>query len=296
MRVRLICGFLGAGKTTLVKNILKADNKEKVAVLVNDYADIGIDGEVISQEGRVRVLELPSGCICCSLRADLSNGITEIYNKYRPSLLVIEPTGIATPSAILQTLREHELSDQLEIEPVVGVVDPATFFDFTKDFNGFFKDQIVNSDILLINKMDLVSKEVGDAVEEKLKEANPSAMVYRTTYCRVELPDGRRNREEKTFIFESSLETFSYQTEKSFRPEDMEKLFSSFAADTYGQIIRAKGLFKSEKGSFLMDYTPSSLTKKSHPESRFSKVVIIGRELNKPRIARNIQVLERTLK
>ncbi len=291
MRVRLICGFLGAGKTTLVRNILN-NSTEKVAVLVNDYANIGIDGDVISREGSVRVLELPSGCICCSLRADLSTGITEIYEQYKPSLLVIEPTGIATPSAILQTLREHELSDQIEIEPVVGVVDPATFFDFTKDFSGFFKDQIVNSDILLINKMDLVSEDVGDAVEEKLKELNPSALVYRTTYCMIELPDGKRSRMETPFVFESSLETFSYQTEKTFKPEDIDKLFASFAADSYGQIVRAKGIFKSEEGSFLVDFTPSNLVKEPLSESGFSKVVVIGKGLNKPKIARDIQVLE----
>jgi G3E family GTPase len=291
--VKLICGFLGAGKTTLVKNILTAGRgQEKTAVLVNDLGSTGIDGEIIRQTSNVQVLELPSGCICCSLKADLSTGITEIYEEYHPALLIIEPTGIATPSAILQTLREHSLRDKLVIEPVIGIIDPATFFDFAKNLQGFFMDQIVNSDILLINKMDLVPLKTGVAIEERLKKLNPSAIVYRTTYCKVELPAGRRERKEKRFIFESSFETLSYRTEKRFMAEEIEKLFSSFAGDSYGQIIRAKGIFRTWEGSFLMDYTPSNLVKTPHPESAETKVVIIGRGLNRPKIVQDLKVLE----
>lgn len=154
MKIKLICGFLGAGKTTLVKNLLKKYD-EKTAVLVNDFGNIGIDGEIISKAGALNVIELPSGCICCSLRADLDIALSQIYTQIKPERLIIEPTGIATPSAILETLRGHKFSKFFEIEAVVGIVDPANFFDFVDGYDNFFMDQILNSDIILVNKIDL---------------------------------------------------------------------------------------------------------------------------------------------
>lgn len=131
MEIKLICGFLGAGKTTLVKNIIKESN-EKTAVLVNDFGNIDIDGELISQVGALNVIELPSGCICCSLRADLDIALSQIYTQIKPERLIIEPTGIATPSAILETLQEHKFSKFFEF-----LGDYDTFFNF--DAEGIFK-------------------------------------------------------------------------------------------------------------------------------------------------------------
>lgn len=288
MKIKLICGFLGAGKTTLVKNILSHGNGD-TAFLVNDFGDMGIDGEIVSQTRAVNIIELPSGCICCSLRTDFSQGITQIYEQYNPGKLLIEPTGIATPSAILEVLQEHELQDKFEIEPVVGVVNPANFFDFIGDYGNFFMDQILNSDIILINKIDLVTKEQADSVEEKIRELNPSALIYRTEYCEQTLPSLERRREVKGFLFNWDFETLSFESEKKIIEKDLLDLFNTLGSGIYGRVLRAKGIFKTDGGFVNLDFASDVVSKHPLNKAENSKLVVIGEKIDKERIIADVQ-------
>ncbi len=288
MKIKLICGFLGAGKTTLVKNIIKESN-EKTAVLVNDFGNIGIDGELISQVGALNVIELPSGCICCSLRADLDSALKQIYTQIKPERLIIEPTGIAIPSAILETLQGHEFSKFFEIEAVVGIVDPANFFEFLGEYDNFFTDQILNSDVMLVNKIDLVRSEAVEKTKEKIKELNPSALIYATKYCSAELPEGGRSRETAHFRFDADFDSVALRSNGEFSPAKLKKLFSKLASGAYGRVLRAKGIFKTHSNFINLDYVLKNLEVREIENCKSSRLVVIGKELKRERMERDLR-------
>lgn len=154
MKTTIVCGVLGAGKTTFLNNILKHD-RGKTVVLVNDFGSAGIDGEILSVGG-IDTIELPSGCVCCTLRFDLITTITKIKEQISPDNLFIEPSGVASPSGVIDVL------DTLGIGPVtvVGIVDATEFLEaYETDMYGwFFKNQVTQSDIVLVNKTDLVDE------------------------------------------------------------------------------------------------------------------------------------------
>ena len=106
MKISLVCGLLGAGKTSFIINFLKEAN-EKCVVLVNDFGKLGIDGEVLSSGG-LETVTLPSGCVCCSLKQDLIESIDRVVKEFAPEHLVIEPSGIASPSGVLEALHQVE--------------------------------------------------------------------------------------------------------------------------------------------------------------------------------------------
>ncbi len=288
MKIKLVCGFLGTGKTTLIKNILEHDSSNTV-FLVNDFGDMGIDGEIVSETESVDIVELPSGCICCSLRTDLNQAITDIYKKYNPNRLLIEPTGIATPSAVLEALQEHELSENFKIEAVIGVVDPTLFFEFIEDYVNFFMDQIINSDIVLVNKIDITTTEEVDKVEEKIHELNPSALIYRTKFCRLNLPNAERKREVKPFLFNQDFDTLSFNSEEQFKEKKICSFFNSLKSENYAKILRAKGIFKINGNSINIDFASEVINKKKISQHETSKIIVIGENLNRDKIISDIK-------
>src|SRR5512142_3133938 len=121
MKTTVVCGLLGSGKTTFIRNYVRGLSG-KVVVLVNDFGAAGIDGEIFSAGG-IEAIELPSGCVCCTLKVDLITTITKIVKEFAPDHLVIEPSGVAAPSAVLEAL----WSAGVKTVSVVGIVDAAEF-------------------------------------------------------------------------------------------------------------------------------------------------------------------------
>ena len=136
MKATVVCGVLGAGKTTFLQNALR-NNTEKVAVLVNDFGDAGIDGEILSSGG-IETIQLPSGCVCCTLRADLVSAVRQIGQRIAPKHLLIEPSGVATPSAVLEALATCDVAPVT----VVGIVDATDFVKLyeAQIYGQFFED------------------------------------------------------------------------------------------------------------------------------------------------------------
>ncbi|HWQ42261.1 MAG TPA: GTP-binding protein, partial [Desulfosporosinus sp.] len=149
MKIKIISGFLGAGKTTCVKNVLKTADGE-MAVLVNEFGDIGIDAELITRGDIVEMVELPSGCICCTLQNDLVAAVIEIKTKFNPKRLIIEPSGLAVPSGVLEALEPIKEKYGLEFEAIIGIVDADGFLANVHSglFGDFYTDQLANSDII----------------------------------------------------------------------------------------------------------------------------------------------------
>ncbi len=164
MRVYILGGFLGSGKTSLLMKLtsMYIDKGQRVTLLVNESGDVGVDGTTLKREG-YDVVEMPNGCICCTLSTSLQDGIQHIVRDIDPDIIIIEPTGLALPHKVKEIV-SMVLTDQEEII-IIGVVDVQRFEDLIKKKEDFFKKQVQGSDFILINKSDLTTS-------EKMKEVS----------------------------------------------------------------------------------------------------------------------------
>lgn len=185
--VTIVTGFLGSGKTTLLNSILKQFPNGRVAVLVNEFGDISIDSQFLIAVDE-NVIELTNGCICCTINNNLMEAVFRVLaHRDRIDCLIVETTGIADPLPIATTFLASELWSFTRIDAILTVVDAEAF---TPEHFGsrIALCQISHSDIILLNKTDLVPEVKLETLEQYLKTINPSPKMVRMTYGQVPLP------------------------------------------------------------------------------------------------------------
>jgi G3E family GTPase len=186
MPVTIITGFLGSGKTTLLNHILTGEHGLKIGVLVNEFGEIDIDSQLLEsiEEGMV---QLSNGCICCTINEDLVAAVFKMLtSEQKIDYLVIETSGIADPVPIMATLKNSDLRGLTRLDAVVGVVD-AVNFDAEYYDSEAVRNQIIYSDVLLVNKLDLVDRSQLSTVKAKLATVKTDALVLETQQCQVPL-------------------------------------------------------------------------------------------------------------
>jgi G3E family GTPase len=185
MRVNLLFGFLGSGKTTLAKHLLAERGMDgKTAVIVNEFGEVGVDGEIL--RGRnIDVVELNSGCLCCTLRGSLMLAIEELRDKASVERVIVEATGVAQPSELVDSLADSSREGGLDVGPLVTVVDAAKFPKLVSMLGDFYMDQIESADIVIVNKIDLASPEQLREVTREIRELNPEADILFAEQGRV---------------------------------------------------------------------------------------------------------------
>jgi G3E family GTPase len=173
MDMIIIAGFLGSGKTTLVLSLISRiieRTGKKVVVIVNDFGTVGIDGKVMDKYG-LQVMEMASGCICCTLGPDLLQTVSDIENNIAPDLIVIEPTGVADPDAIVQCMKHYQGTALRSIRSAV-IVDASRFQVIMKALGRPLTAQVKSADFILINKMDTVDVAGLKDIEKALRGIN----------------------------------------------------------------------------------------------------------------------------
>ena len=253
-RTSLICGFLGAGKTTFIRNQLR-HSSGKTAVLVNEFGTLGLDGAEISQSGGLQVMELPGGCICCSQQLQLEEAILDICRRFRPERLFIEPSGVAEASGILGVLTSAALVDHIILDGVITVVDAETFLDYAEPeaFGTFFHDQIQNADLILINKGDLISTSHLHKVEQGILTLNNKALVTATAFG--QLADDLPRRQLPCVLSQSPGQlAWEHACLEPLTPlsiQSIEEFATRIAEGGYGNILRAKGILPVDSGNSI---------------------------------------------
>ena len=185
--VTILTGFLGAGKTTLLNHILSNQNGVKTAVLVNEFGEIGIDNDLVVATGEDMV-ELSNGCICCSINGELLEAVYRILDRPEPvDYLVVETTGLADPLPVAMTFLGSDLRDQTRLDSIITLVDAENFSDELLE-GEVARAQIVYSDILLLNKCDLVEEARLAALEDQLRTIKTDARILRAVKGEVPLP------------------------------------------------------------------------------------------------------------
>ena len=185
--VTVLTGYLGAGKTTLLNRILSEQHGQKYAVIVNEFGEIGIDNDLVVGADE-EVFEMNNGCICCTVRGDLIR-IVEGLMKRRGKFdaIIVETTGLADPAPVAQTFFvDQDVQDQARLDAVVTVADAKWLADRLKDAPEA-KNQIAFADVIILNKMDLVTDEERREVEGRIRAINPYAKLHRATKCDVDI-------------------------------------------------------------------------------------------------------------
>ena len=184
--VTVLTGYLGAGKTTLLNRILTYEHGKKVAVIVNEFGEVGIDNQLVIDADE-EIFEMNNGCICCTVRGDLIRIIGNLMKRRdKFDHLVIETTGLADPAPVIQTFFvDEDMQGQLNLDAVVTVVDAKHIHDHW-DANEA-QEQIAFADVILLNKTDLVSELDLSALEARIRAMNAMARVYRTRDAAVEM-------------------------------------------------------------------------------------------------------------
>jgi len=262
----------------------------KTVVLVNDFGSTGIDGEIFSAAD-IESVELPSGCVCCTLRYDLINTIQRIVKQFAPDHLLIEPSGVASPSGVLEALETAGVSSA----SVIGIVDVAEFTELYESgmYGTFFKDQIEISDVILLNKTDLADEATIVAAEGLITSINPRAILFRTQNAelqqplpdsdmsevkgKIQGPDGKpRCKTQEHFSFQTmSLRIDCKPTLAAFTA-----FFDDLARGRFGSVVRAKSLVETLEGPYRFDSNYGKVDRVQFEKKvESSRLVVIGEGL-----------------
>ncbi|MBR7181887.1 MAG: GTP-binding protein, partial [Clostridia bacterium] len=180
-KINIFSGFLGAGKTTLIKKLIgEAFAGEKLVLIENEFGEIGIDGGFLEGSG-VQINEMNSGCICCSLVGDFKTALTEVLDQYNPDRILIEPSGVGKLSDVIRAV-ENVGEERLALAGAVTVADAAKCRMYMKNFGEFFNDQIAHAGTVVLSHTAKLSEEKIAAAVALLREHNPDAVIVTTDW------------------------------------------------------------------------------------------------------------------
>ncbi|MBW1785998.1 MAG: GTP-binding protein [Deltaproteobacteria bacterium] len=283
----IVSGFLGSGKTTLIKHLLSfpPDGLGKIALLVNEVGRIGVDGELLSGQN-IDMVELTSGCICCTLKTDFIRAVQEIRERVGPDLLIVEATGVAQPGDLLENLIEPPLKDACRVRSLITVVN-AELFEAKSMFGPFYDNQIRFADVLLLNKIDLVTDESPGDLQAQLREMNPTANIHPTTHCKVEaswlFPEKSfgqhahaQGRHDHAHFHDLGFQSFSFEDEGVIDREKLEVFLQSLPPT----LFRLKGWVRFSGKSALLDFSAGRYRIAPIDEPRTTALAFVGRNCN----------------
>ena len=287
MKILLVSGFLGAGKTTFIKEMAKNINLEFV-VLENEYADIGIDGDFLDEKN-LNVWEMSEGCICCSMKGDFKSSIKKIYFEINPEYLVIEPTGVGMLSSIIENIREINNND-IEILSPLTLIDITSFNEYLETFNNFFIDNLKNTGKVILTKLENSSHFEIENIKNEILKINNNLEILTTDYRTFPKKwfgeilnksiDNKiidKNFSLKTHI---NLRTFSKENINLKTMDELGLLLNRLVNGDFGKIYRAKGIVKIDGywGKFNLVY--KNFEMEPITDAKGTKIVIIGNNLD----------------
>jgi G3E family GTPase len=319
MRVNLLFGFLGSGKTTLAQHLLRERGSAcKTALIVNEFGDVGVDGDIL-RGTNVDLIELNSGCLCCTLRGSLILAIEELRANKAVERVIVEATGVAQPMELLETLADPSFTLEHTVGPLVAVVDAAKFLKLETMLGDFYTRQIEHADIVVLNKVDLASKEVLQEVEAAVRELNRKATVLFSVQCDVDsraILDGDVDSLQYAAVSDAAaadnararpidrvlrsdthdhahqhgddhgpghlkdIGSFVLSAAGSYTTRSLQAFFGGLSDDVW----RAKGFMSVDGQPALVQYSLGQLVIAPAPPPTHQNLVFIGRQMNRAQI------------
>ena len=311
MKIDIISGFLGAGKTTLIKKLINEySKKDKIAIIENEFGEVSIDGDIL-KDTNVDIKEISSGCICCSIAGDFKKSIRDIIEIYHPTRLIIEPSGVAKVTEVIESCNNVGANYNASINHVFTVVDIKNFDMYVNNFGDFYKDQISNAKTIVLTKIEDVDIQLIEKVTAKIRLnnknasiiASPTDLMIGSDIVKIADSDLLKDKKKNFVVSDTSsinkrsidttnhsanniFETFGLETTEIYSELSLKKIFAKIRnTNEYGNVLRGKGLVKTESGKWVeFHYTPGQLNTKFTTKQVVGKIAIIGEKLNKSKL------------
>ena len=199
-KIDIFSGFLGAGKTTLIKKLIKeAYTGEKLVLIENEFGEIGIDGGFMKEAG-IEITEMNSGCICCSLVGDFTESLVQVLEQFAPDRILIEPSGVGKLSDVIKAV-EKVASDRVKLNSFTTIADAGKCKVYSKNFGEFYNDQIVHAGCIVLSRTDGISQEKLDVAMAIIREKNAEATVITTPWEQLSGAQILSAMEKQTTLF-----------------------------------------------------------------------------------------------
>ena len=180
-KIDIFSGFLGAGKTTMIKKLLQEVYAgQKIVLIENEFGEIGIDGGFL-QEAGIEITEMNSGCICCSLVGDFGEALKKVMAEYHPDRILIEPSGVGKLSDVAQAVERAE-TDDMEIGCMVAVCDATKVKIYMKNFGEFYNNQVESAGTVILSRTQGMNEEKLQTAVDLIREKNPNAVIVTTPW------------------------------------------------------------------------------------------------------------------
>ena len=301
MRILVVSGFLGASKTTFIKELARR-TREDFSVMENEYGQVGIDGQLLAEKempesgeedaGKLNIWELTEGCICCSMKSDFASSILTIANTIDPEYLIVEPTGVGMLSNVMNNIRLIQY-ERISLLSPITILDGNSFDRYCQEFPDIYRDQIASAGCVLVSKMEGADRQTLEELEQSIRQINPDAEIFTTHYSAN--PDSwweslLSRPADPAQKLPGKAETPDLQnlglTEVSLPSGNQLLLFlQGVVAGVFGDICRAKGYLpvgSGEQTAWLrfdvVDHNYSITGIEEMPDSR---AVLIGKGLKK---------------
>jgi G3E family GTPase len=309
--VTVLTGYLGAGKTTLLNRILSEHHGKKYAVIINEFGELGVDNDLVVASDE-EVFEMNNGCICCTVRGDLIRivgGLMKRAQKFDG--IIVETTGLANPAPVAQTFFvDEDVKAKTRLDAIVTVVDAKHFLARLED-TAEAADQVAFADVVVLNKLDLVTPEELTAVETRIRAINRYAEIHHATRSDVAIDkllglnafDLKRVLEsvpdfleEESHTHNEHLTSISLSVAAALDPEKFNIWIGHILQSQGANILRTKGIlsYKNEAKKFAfqavhMIADGDFVGAWKEGEARVSRLVFIGRDLNRPQLRRGLE-------
>jgi G3E family GTPase len=310
-KIDIFSGFLGAGKTMLIKKLIneKLEN-ENIVIIENEFGEVGIDGSVL-RNSNIEVKEINAGCICCTVSSDFNKAIREVIEKFKPSRIIIEPSGVGKLSDVINVCKGEQIKKLAELNMVITVIDGLKYDAYIKNFSEFYKNQIQNASTLVISRSQKLSLEKLVNLVEKLQKINNRANIITTPWDSIkgekivtlgESKNKEDNLEGINFIKKpigvakvnpslnhkanEVFQTVGIETPKIFDRKSLQNFLERMEKNkAYGTVLRAKGIVQTEGNKWIQfDYVPEEFQIRDSHAEYTGRVCVIGSGLNKEAI------------
>lgn len=301
----IFSGFLGAGKTTLIKKLIaEAYVNEKVVLIENEFGEIAIDGGFLKDAG-VEITEMNSGCICCTLVGDFTKALTKVVDEYHPDRIIIEPSGVGKLSDVAKAV---EGVDGIEIGLKITVIDAGRAKLYHRNFGEFFNDQVANADIVVFSRTDDCPEKLLNGAIDIVKEFNSDSAIITTPWDKIDGKQileahslGKEIRELEHVEHHCScgcedgehsghhhhaddvFSSWGMETTRKYSEQEISDILSCLEDDEkYGIVLRAKGFVDSSDGNWIyFDYVPGESNIRNGEATIIGRFCVIGSNLNK---------------
>lgn len=294
MKVLIISGFLGAGKTTFIRELVKKTRK-KIAILENEYGAAGIDKDILKSDiadSSANIWEMTEGCICCSMKNDFAASVLTIANTVDPDYLVVEPTGVGMLSGVIRSLQQIEYERITLLAPIT-IVDGQSYMRYQREYPALYRDQIASSYTIIVSKMERATTSELYQLKLELQKWNSTEEIITDHYSFMDLDFWNRllarnyngSLEEMVQEPQELPDVVSFEDVYMIAPEKLLLLVEQVVYGYFGNIFRAKGIIRAGDQVFQFDVADGTYAIRG-ASCASGKVVFIGTDINKKKLWR----------